>query len=71
MGTDSLSSTEGAAIALCISGPSCSVKDLGLPAVQVTGWTLITLPPHLPVAAGCDDNVAEVKVFGVIPLALQ
>ena len=71
VGTDSFSITERTAVALCISGPTCSAADHGLPIVQVTGWTLITLPPNLSVAAGCDDNGVEVKVFGVVPLALQ
>ena len=34
-------------------------------------WTLITLPPHLPVAVSLDDGVAKMSIPGMIPLALQ
>ena len=71
MGTDSLSLTEGAAIAGSNSELSRPVGNDGLPAVWVTSWTFIALPPDLPAVASCDNNVAKVEVLGMVPLALQ
>ena len=34
-------------------------------------WTLTAGPPNLGVGLGFDDNVAEVSIVGMIPLALQ
>lgn len=32
---------------------------------------LVTRPPHLTVGVYCDKNVAEMGIFGMIPLVLQ
>ena len=47
VGTDSLPSAEGAASARTESEPSRPAAQLGLPAVCVTSWTSITVPPNL------------------------
>ena len=41
------------------------------PGMRTAEWALITLPPHLPAAERLDENVAEMSIFGMIPLALQ
>ena len=37
----------------------------------MTSWTFTALPPNLPRAARFDDDVAEMVIFGLIPLLLQ
>ena len=71
VGTDSLPITKGATIARTSSEQGRPAVKRGLPAVGMTSWTSITVPPNLLVHARCNDDAAEVEVLGMVPLVLQ
>ena len=59
---------------ICAEGairPACSATYCGFPHMRVAVWTLITLPPHLLAAVGCDGDAAQVSVLAVVPLLLH
>ena len=54
------------------TGPAIGpVLNLCFPGMRTAKWALITLPPRLPAAVRRDENVAEMSIFDMIPLALQ
>ena len=48
-----------------------SVADSGQPFVCKPTRTLVTSPPHMQTAAGCDLPASQELIFGMMPLPLQ
>ena len=49
----------------------CSVAHLGLPLMGMTIWTIRACPMHLSPAVWSNADIAQVCIFGMVPLLLQ
>ena len=45
--------------------------DAGCPLMRKPTWALVTTPPHTHITASSDPPVAQMLIFGMMPLPLQ